>query len=274
MENKEIVWNYFKEKIGNEYGVGGLLGNLQSESGFYPDRKQGDIPYSSVSKNYADSVDNGTYSESKFVNDGIGFGLAQWTWHTRKQNLYNYKVSTGCGIANLQMQLDFLYQELQTDYASVLSVLLSCTTLREASDKVLHDFENPKVQTVEVEEERCALGQALYDEFHGSGGGEVVPPVEKHEVYDKLLTTCYKMNQLSENQLAFIKTLNFGDTVKFNHSFDKNKSSYGKNCFGNHLTNFNKSYIINSVKGNGFVVLGNGTSLNVITVNPKFLKEV
>ena len=34
--NEEKVWNYLYLKIKNKYGVAGLMGNLEAESGFNP----------------------------------------------------------------------------------------------------------------------------------------------------------------------------------------------------------------------------------------------
>ena len=54
---------------------------------------------------YADKVNNGEYSENDFVNDKIGFGWSQWTYHTRKKALYdNCKGKIG----NLKCQLEYL----------------------------------------------------------------------------------------------------------------------------------------------------------------------
>ena len=95
MSNKQIIWNKLYGVIKNKYGVAGLMGNLQAESGFYPDRVQGDIPYSSYSKEYTAKVDSGEISEYDFVHNGPGgggYGLAQWTYPPRKQALYNMKV--------------------------------------------------------------------------------------------------------------------------------------------------------------------------------------
>lgn len=172
------IWNYFLGKIGNEYGVAGLMGNLQAESGLYPDRVQGDIPYSSYSVDYTARVSSGEISEYNFVHNGPngnGYGLAQWTWHTRKQGLYDRFVSGGySSIGDIRLACDYLWYELSTKYKSVLSVLKSATSVRQASDKVLHDFESPADQSVSVEEVRASLGQAHYDTFATgySGSGE------------------------------------------------------------------------------------------------------
>lgn len=170
---KQYIWNYFKEKLNNEYGVAGLMGNLQAESGLHCDRVQGDIPYSSYSQEYTSKVDNGTISENDFVHNGPnggGYGLAQWTFYSRKQALYNmYKNGNYSSIGCKELACDYLYYELQNSYPSVLNVLKNATSIREASDVVLHDFERPADQSENVEEVRESLGQAIYNELVGTG---------------------------------------------------------------------------------------------------------
>lgn len=178
---EQYIWDYFVGKIGNEYGVAGLMGNLQAESGLHPDRVQGDIPYSSYSQEYTAQVDNGTISEYDFVHNGPGgggYGLAQWTFYTRKQALYDLWKSGGYeSIGSIELACEYLWYELQHSYAGVLSVLKSATSVREASDSVLHDFENPADQSTSAEERRAGMGQAFYDTYAGtSGGGETPEP--------------------------------------------------------------------------------------------------
>lgn len=166
------IWSYMLGKLGNEYGVAGLMGNLEKESGLYPDRVQGDIPYSSYSKEYTAKVDSGEISKDDFINNGPGgggYGLAQWTYHTRKQGLYEMWKSGGyTSIGSLDLALDYLWYELNQSYKGVVTVLKNATSVREASDKVLHDFERPANHegNVAKEEEREALGLAWYNQFH------------------------------------------------------------------------------------------------------------
>lgn len=172
--HEQYIWNYFKGKLGNEYGTAGLMGNLQAESGLHPDIVQGDIPYSNYSKEYTAKVDSGAISKNDFVHNGPnggGYGLAQWTFYTRKQALYEKWKSGGySSIGSIELACDYLWWELNNSYTGVLSVLKSATSIREASDKVLHDFENPADQSASVEVARAANGQAYYDTFHGTGG--------------------------------------------------------------------------------------------------------
>lgn len=174
--SKQYIWNYFKNKIGNEYGVAGLMGNLQAESGLHCDRVQGDIPYSDFSKQYTANVDSGVISEYDFVHNGVnggGYGLAQWTFWSRKQALYNmYKDGNYSSIGCKELACDYLWYELENNYAPVLNVLKNASSIREASDYVLHHFEKPADQSTSVEEVREGLAKALYAELTGTGGGD------------------------------------------------------------------------------------------------------
>lgn len=194
------IWDKLIAGIGNEYGVAGLMGNLRAESGLYPDRVQGDIPYSDYSKNYTAQVDSGQISKNDFVNNGPnggGYGLAQWTYYTRKQNLYEKWKSGGySSIGSVDLACDFLLWELENSYSGVFSTLKSATSIRVASDKVLHDFENPADQSSAVEVARAELGTEVYNAFSGSApvdpdtpdpDNPPVTPVKKKQMSKLLL---------------------------------------------------------------------------------------
>lgn len=66
---------------------------------------------------YVSAVDKGEYSKKKFINDSAGFGLAQWTYWSRKQALFEFCKAKNESIGSLSAQLDFLYQELTTSYS-------------------------------------------------------------------------------------------------------------------------------------------------------------
>lgn len=147
------------------------MGNLQAESGLYPDRVQGDIPYSAYSKEYTANVDSGIISEYDFVHNGPGgggYGLAQWTYYSRKQQLYDFWQSGYSSIGGVDTAVDYLLYELKKDFKSVYNTLVSASSIRDASDKVLHDFERPANQTVENEIARANLGITIYNTFSGS----------------------------------------------------------------------------------------------------------
>ena len=198
---EEYIWKYLKSKIGNECGVAGLMGNLQAESGLYPNRVQGDVPYSSYSVEYTAQVDNGSISREEFIYSGPnggGYGLAQWTWSTRKARLYDKWKSGGyASIGSIELACDFLWWELSNSYPSVLRVLKTATSVREASNKVLHDFESPADQSERVEEVRASLGMNHYNNFSGTGGSPEVPePSEPQPEYGNWIPQKRKMSLL------------------------------------------------------------------------------
>ncbi len=169
--NEEKIWNFLKSKGLNDYGCAGLLGNLSCESGLKPNNLQ-DIYNRSLGMTddeYVRAVDNGTYTKNQFVKDCGGFGLAQWTWHTRKKALYEYVKSKGVSIGNLEAQLEFLINELTRSYSPVLNTLKTATSVLEASNAVLLKFECPADQSVSMQNKRAAYGQSYYNKYVKKG---------------------------------------------------------------------------------------------------------
>jgi hypothetical protein len=71
------IWDFFKSKGLNDYGIAGLMGNLYAESGLRSCNLQNSFE-NSLGMNdveYTKAVDNGSYTN--FVKDGAGYGLAQ-----------------------------------------------------------------------------------------------------------------------------------------------------------------------------------------------------
>lgn len=168
-EYGQQIWDKLMLEIGNEYGVAGLMGNLVAESGLIPYRLQSDFTDGySTSVEYTNNVDSGIISEYDFVHNGPnggGYGLAQWTYYTRKQALYDMKQSMNVSIGSVELAITYLIQELNTSYPSVMTSLKNATSIRQASDTVLHDFESPHDQSESVEQSRSNLGESVYTEY-------------------------------------------------------------------------------------------------------------
>lgn len=163
--NEEKIWNFLKSKIQNDYGVAGLMGNLYAESGLRPANLE-NVYVKSLGmsdEEYTKAVDDGTYKN--FVKDSAGYGLAQWTWHSRKQNLLNYAKSNKKSIGDLEMQLTFLWDELSSRYKSVVNTLKTAKTVLEASNSVLFYYEAPADQSEKVQKQRASFGQKYYDKY-------------------------------------------------------------------------------------------------------------
>lgn len=167
IDRAQWVWDALMEAIKNSYGVAGLMGNLQAESGINPENLQntGERALGMTDQQYTEAVDKGTYTAEQFASDGYGYGIAQWTYKTRKEALLKYAKEKGKSIGDLTMQVNFLLDELRFDYPRVWYTLQNATSVREASDEVLLDFERPKNQTEENQQKRAEIGQQFYDQF-------------------------------------------------------------------------------------------------------------
>lgn len=176
VDNAAVIWNFLKSKGLNDYAVAGIMGNLEKESGLDPCNLQNSYnkKLNISDADYTAVVDAGAYPD--FVTDKAGYGLVQWTYWSRKKALLDYAKAAGTSIGDLNMQLAFMWQELQ-GYKAVMTVLNSAASVREASDIVLHKYEQPGDQSVAVEEKRAASGQTFFDRFTGSGASPfpVVP---------------------------------------------------------------------------------------------------
>lgn len=163
--NEERIWNYLKAKGLNDYGVAGCMGNLFAESALKPNNLQNtyEKKLGYTDDEYVAAVDSGKYTN--FVRDSAGFGLAQWTYWSRKQNLLNFAKSKNKSIGDLEMQLDFLWKELSESYKSVLNTLKTATSVLAASNDMLLKFERPANQGESVQKKRAEYGQKYYDKY-------------------------------------------------------------------------------------------------------------
>ncbi len=123
-DNREKVWNFLVGTMGfTAPQAAGIMGNLQSESGFNPI-----------------AAYPGTTSEYPH---GRAWGLAQWLGG-RQTNLLNFARERRQPVNSLELQLEFLKKELEEDVRpGVLSALRAATTVEEATYIFLARFESP-----------------------------------------------------------------------------------------------------------------------------------
>lgn len=165
-DREKTIWDALMGFIGNAYGVAGLMGNLYAESALNPKNLQnnGNKALGMTDDEFTAAMDARAYDN--FVHDSYGYGLAQWTYHSRKAALLAYAQSSGASIGDLAMQLGFLCKELES-YKTVLSALKSATSVRAASDVVLTRYEKPANQGETARKKRAAYGQKYYDKYAG-----------------------------------------------------------------------------------------------------------
>ncbi len=167
--NEERIWNYLTAAGMTACGAAGLMGNLYAESGLIPTNLQNTyekkLGYTDAA--YTAAVDSGAYTN--FAKDGAGYGLAQWTYHTRKAALLAFAKAAGKSVGDLETQLAFLVHELRESYKLVHYVLVTATDVKTASNVVLLQFERPADQSEAVKVKRAGYGQKYFDKYAQKG---------------------------------------------------------------------------------------------------------
>lgn len=146
-----------------------LLANLQAESALKPnnleDTKNRSLGMSD--EEYTEAVDNGSYRN--FVNDAGGYGLAQWTYWSRKQNLLAFAKGQMKSIVDLGMQMEFLFKEMREDYPAIYSAMKTSHDLEYLVHELLWKWENPAEKENNMNT-RMAYAQGWYQKYSGWSG--------------------------------------------------------------------------------------------------------
>lgn len=150
-------------------GACGMLGNMTSESTMRPNIAQRGMTTMSDTE-YTFAADNGSID---FANDSVGYGLCQWTYHTRKAALLAFAKSRGVSVGDGDMQTLFCIKELQTDYPELWAMLCSSHDLLQCTQRICTEFERPAVNNVDV---RYGFAKQAFDYFSAQPRPAEKPP--------------------------------------------------------------------------------------------------
>lgn len=143
-----------------------LLANLQAESALKPNNLE-DTKNRSLGmtdEQYTAAVDNGSYRN--FVNDSCGYGLAQWTYWPRKQNLLAFAQGQMKSIGDLGMQIVFLFKEMQESFPAIWSAMKSGHDLEFLTRELLYKWENPDGKESKMQT-RLGYAEGWYQKYSG-----------------------------------------------------------------------------------------------------------
>ena len=137
--DESTVYKHLTGKFGlNKAAACAVMTNLQAESGMRSDNLENlyNIRYGLSDAEYTKRVNRGIKKNGKyksgfgkvryFTGDYCGYGICQWTSLGRRKNLLQKARKKKVGVDNLNMQLEFLGEELKGAYPQVW------TTLRKA----------------------------------------------------------------------------------------------------------------------------------------------
>ncbi len=130
------VYSYLTETIGlNRAAACGVMVNIYAESGMKSNNLENTYnrSYKMTDREYTDAVDKGKgryWNPGKkkwrnFKDDYCGYGLCQWTSSGRRAKLLNKALEKGVSISDVDMQLEFMIEELQKSYPAVWKTLQS-----------------------------------------------------------------------------------------------------------------------------------------------------
>lgn len=166
----EIYGNSFEEKVWyaminagySEYAVAGAMGNFKQESDFKANNLQltGAMKKLGMTdEKYTEAVDNGTYTN--FVHDGAGYGLAQWTYWSRKESFLLFVKSKGTSIGDENTQIEYVLETLKTgsytEWEKADSIEKACENFQKEYERA----GKPMMGN------RLKYSQEIYEKYHG-----------------------------------------------------------------------------------------------------------
>ena len=110
-------------------GACGLMGNMMAESAMKADIAQRGMT-ALTDGQYTAAADAGTLD---FAHDAVGYGLCQWTFHTRKAELLAFARARGASVGDETTQIQFCLRELREDFPGVWRVLTGSKDLYDPS---------------------------------------------------------------------------------------------------------------------------------------------
>lgn len=166
-ESVQKMYDYLKKLGYSAAGIYGMLGNAYGESACKSNNLQntGNNKLGMTDEAYTEAVDCGSYTN--FAKDSHGYGLFQWTYHTRKAALLAFAQAAKKTVADWQMQLDFTDKELREGYKSLRQLLQSTTSIQEASNAFMLQFERPADQSAAAQAKRAAYGEKIKELLEG-----------------------------------------------------------------------------------------------------------
>lgn len=217
-QDEKTCWDYLISQGLTPEGTAGLMGNLYAESGIvsviYEWAYHDYIGLSN--EEYVRQTMSGEYTN--FVNDQAGFGVAQWTFWSRKEALLQ---ACGDRLGDMNCQLEFLIYELSTGYSKILSTLKSSNDIYTCTVQVMCDFERPADQSQGAKNTRYGYAQRIYSEYYGgssfpddptppgpSGNTYVVQPGDTLSAiamrYGTTVSILAQLNGISNPDLIFV----------------------------------------------------------------------
>ena len=153
-KNAEAILRYLTEKGLTLAQATGFVGNMKQESGLNPAIIQGGA---TAGSNYTPK-------------NGVGFGLVQWTFSSRQQPLVKLASQTNRPIIDMNLQMDYVWQEVNGSYKSTIQALTANSSITPTQAAIIVHGKTPKTSS----DPRFASAPSLgYEASNDSASGVV-----------------------------------------------------------------------------------------------------
>ena len=144
-----VICKYLRGKGVPDMTIAAICGNIFGESGYLPEAVEG---------------------------NGEGHGICQWSFG-RKLALYAYAKEKDKAWTDINLQLDFLWNEIESDYAATFEATKAQTSVREATIMWHDGFEK---SLAGCGQNRIDEAERVYAELQkgGTGSGDIVALVQ------------------------------------------------------------------------------------------------
>jgi hypothetical protein len=159
-DNVAIVYNYLNSKGLSTEQASGVAGNMIHESGLGLERLQNDPKNVRTDADRAEQISIQKQSKKEL----IGWGLVQWTPATKMITPSKASGKTAVEIATFGFELDFLWNQLNTNEKPALDGLKTATTPEDAALKFSHLYErSADLPGSDAETSRIIFARAVFE---------------------------------------------------------------------------------------------------------------
>ena len=162
--SKETIYSYLRQGGLSHNGACAMMGNMYCESLLKSDNVEDRCSMSDAE--YTKAVDTGAISGYQFARDSFGYGLVQWTYWSRKDELWKLTVGKGISVADEQTQCQFCIAELIRDYKYLYEFITEDCDLYSATSRICKEYERPAVNNVDA---RYAKAKEYANAFKDNG---------------------------------------------------------------------------------------------------------
>lgn len=161
-------------------GACAVIGNMYCESGLIPNIAQRGMTNKTDEQYtaWADHLSN----PYDFAHDGVGYGLYQLTYPSRKEGYWYFAKEHGVSVGDEKAQCEYCVLELRRDYPNLYDYLCSDCDLAKATQLVCSEFERPAVNNFA---DRINAARRFYNQLADTdvdtGCGEDSCPIEYPE---------------------------------------------------------------------------------------------